>query len=370
MRVPRARFLHILAIAPVAAMLAGVLGPTPHALAAAAKAPVPFVVTVDPGHGGEPTPAHPSMPFDTGVIGTNGILEKDLDLDVGTRLAALLRADLVAVVMTRTSDTYVSVARREQISIAHKAALLLSVQASSSASSGTSGAVVRYATASSVKFAQTLSDGLRAQITPDGMPVGGVSSGGTAWAHNPVAAAIVDVAYLSNPSEAALLATATVREDIAVGIRNGIEAYLPAIVARRDAILTWRRAHPGTDAPSLAPASAAVQEGQGFRFAPLIEWLLGIALVGVVLLWRDQVARVLVVTGAVVVRLVGSVAWLRRAAVRRRRRRLRGRAVPMSEAMDAWMPASSATSLPEPEPRPAVPNARRRAGSVYDDIPL
>jgi N-acetylmuramoyl-L-alanine amidase len=369
MRVPRARFLHILAIAPVAAIFAGVLGPTPHALAAATKAPVPIVVTVDPGHGGEPTPAHPSMPFDPGAIGTNGILEKDVDLDVGTRLAAMLRADLVDVVMTRTGDTYVTVARREQISIAHHAALLLSVQASSSTSAKTSGAVVRYATASSVKFAQTLSDALSAQITDDGMPVGGVASGGTAWTHNPVPAAIVDMGYLSNPTEAALLATATLREDVAVGIRDGIEAYMPAIVARRDAILAWRHAHPGSVSPALAPASAAVQEGQGFRFAPVIAWLLGIALVGVILLWRDQVARVLVVIGAIVVRLLGSIAWLRRAAVRRRRRRLRGRAVPMSEALGARMPTSTATSMPEPEPTPVVADARRRPGSVYDDIP-
>jgi N-acetylmuramoyl-L-alanine amidase len=370
MRVPRARFLHVLAIAPVAAIFAGVLGPTAHALAAAAKAPAPIVVTVDPGHGGEPTAAHPGMPFDPGAIGTNGILEKDVDLDVGTRLAALLRADLVDVVMTRTADTFVSVARREQISIAHHAALLLSVQASSSGSAWTTGAVVRYATASSVKFAQTLSDALSAQITSDGMPVGGVTSGGSAWAHNPVPAAIVDVGSLSNPTEAALLATATLREDVAIGIRDGIEAYMPAIVARRDAILSWRQAHPGSVSPSLAPASAAVQEGQGFRFAPVIEWLLGIALVGVILLWRDQVARVLVVIGAVVVRLFGGVAWLRRAAVRRRRRRLRGHAMPMSQAMDAWMPASIEESLPESDPTPVVAQARRRPGSVYDDIPL
>jgi N-acetylmuramoyl-L-alanine amidase len=369
MRHHRARFLHILAIAPVAAIFAGVLGPTPHALAASAKAPAPIVVTVDPGHGGEPTATHPSMPFDPGAVGTNGILEKDVDLDVSTRLAALLRADLVDVVMTRTGDTYLTVARREQISIAHHAALLVSVHASASISAKTSGAVVRYATASSMKFAQTLSDALGAQITDEGIPDGGVGSGGTAWLHNPVPAAILDIGYLSNPSEAALLATAPFRQDVAVGIRDGIEAYMPAIVARRAAILAWRKAHPGTVSPALAPASAAVQEGQGFRFAPLIEWLLGIVLVGVILLWRDQVARVLVVVGALVVRLFGGIAWLRRAAVRRRRRRLRGRAVPMSEALGTRMPASWATPMSESEATPVVADARRRTGSVYDDIP-
>ena len=74
------------------------------------KAPAPIVVTVDPGAGGQPTTAHPNTPFDPGAIGDNGLLEKDVDLDVGRRLAALLRADLVDVVMTRSTDVYVSAA--------------------------------------------------------------------------------------------------------------------------------------------------------------------------------------------------------------------------------------------------------------------
>ena len=107
MRHHRARSLHILALAPVAAIAAAVLGPMPHAVAAAA-APAPIVVTIDPAHGGRPDPAHPSNPFDVGAIALNGLVEKNVDLDVGTRLAKLLRDDLVDVVMTRTSDVYVS----------------------------------------------------------------------------------------------------------------------------------------------------------------------------------------------------------------------------------------------------------------------
>src|SRR5579863_10202924 len=114
MRVPRARFLHVLVLAPVAAILAGALGPTPHALAAGSKAPVPIVITVDPAFGGQPTATHPNIPFDPGAIGVNGLLEKDVDLDVGKRLAALLRTDLVDVVMTRGTDVFVSASNRER----------------------------------------------------------------------------------------------------------------------------------------------------------------------------------------------------------------------------------------------------------------
>jgi hypothetical protein len=98
----------------------------------------------------------------------------------------------------------------------------------------------------------------------------------------------------------------------------------------------------------LAPASAAIPGTRGFQFEPVIAWLLAIVGVGLLLLFRDAVARVLVVVIAIFVRLFGGVMWLRRAAIRRRRRRQRSDVSPPS--------------------RPS--SAERRRGSVYDDIPL
>jgi N-acetylmuramoyl-L-alanine amidase len=347
MRVSRARFLHILAIAPVAAIAAGVLGPTPHALAAAAKAPIPIVVTVDPAFGGQPTPSHPAVPFDPGAIGINGLLEKDVDLDVGKRLAALLRADLVNVVMTRSTDAYVPATRREQISTAHHAVLVITLAAATAANPNTRGSLVLSPSNSSKAFAQTLSDAIAAQVTDDGLPDGGVALGDVAWAHSRVPAATVEMGYLSNRADATLMATTSFRQDVAAGVRNGLEAYMPAIIARRNAILTWRSDHPGAVAPSgFAPASAALLGTTGFQFATVIAWLIAIAAVGLLLLFRETVARVLVVLIAMIVRLFGGVLWLRRAAIRRRRRRHRVK----------------------PDARPEQPF--RRSGSVYDDIPL
>jgi N-acetylmuramoyl-L-alanine amidase len=334
----RARSLHILALAPVAAVLAGVLGPTPHAQAASSRAPVPVVVTVDPGHGG---------PSDRGAIGVNGLVEKVVDLDVGTRLAALLRADLVDVVMTRSSDVFVSAARRERVSIAHHAALVVSIAAGAAADPRSAGSLVLYPTSASAAFAQTLSDALSAQIATDGVPDGGVELGDAAWSHNPVPVATVEMGYLSNRTDASLLASTSFRQDVAVGLRDGVEAYMPTIIARRDAIRAWRSGHPGIVAPgSLAPASATLQGTSGFQFGPVIAWLAGVGIVGMVLLFRDAVVRVLVVLVALILRLLGGVLWLSRAAIRRRRRRRR------------FSPDS-----PVEDPVP-------RGGSVYDDIPL
>ena len=350
MRHHRARPLHILAIAPVAAIFAGVLGPAPHALAAAARAPSPIVVTVDPGAGGQPTAAHPNIPFDPGAIGANGLLEKDVDLDVGLRLASLLRTDLVDVVLTRSTDVYVSALRREQVSIAHHAALVVSVHAGASSNPRTDGSLVLFPTTSSALFAQTVSDALTAQITTDGVPDAGVALGDSSWARSPAAVATVDMGYLSNRGDAALMATAHFREDVALGVRDGVEAYMPAIIARRDAIRAWRSGHSGAVSPaSLAPASATIPGASGFQFGTVIAWLVAISLVGLLLLFRDGVVRVLVVLIAVVVRLLSGIVRMWRAALRRRRRR--------------------AKSMAEPTPAHVQPPARR-TDSVYDDIPL
>ena len=59
------------------------------------------VVVLDPGHGGQ----------DSGAM-CNGVLEKDLTLDVARRVDRLLEAEGIATLMTRLGDTYVSLADR------------------------------------------------------------------------------------------------------------------------------------------------------------------------------------------------------------------------------------------------------------------
>src|SRR6201998_3488975 len=64
--------------------------------------PAPFaVVVLDPGHGGQ----------DSGAM-CGGVLEKELTLDVAQRTDRLLQAQGIATLMTRTGDTYVSLADR------------------------------------------------------------------------------------------------------------------------------------------------------------------------------------------------------------------------------------------------------------------
>jgi N-acetylmuramoyl-L-alanine amidase len=80
-------------------------------------------VVLDPGHGGR----------DEGTSGPNGLLEKDLVLDVALRLGKLIESRMGSeVVFTRSDDTFIPLERRTAIANEKKADLFLSIHANSS----------------------------------------------------------------------------------------------------------------------------------------------------------------------------------------------------------------------------------------------
>jgi len=80
-------------------------------------------IVIDAGHGGH----------DDGTIGPNGVLEKDVVLDVALRLAKLVQSRMGAeVVLTRSDDTFIPLHDRTAMANSHKADLFLSIHANSS----------------------------------------------------------------------------------------------------------------------------------------------------------------------------------------------------------------------------------------------
>lgn len=80
-------------------------------------------IVIDAGHGGH----------DYGTIGPNGVLEKDVVLDVALRLSKLVQERMGAeVVLTRSDDTFIPLHERTAIANEHKADLFLSIHANSS----------------------------------------------------------------------------------------------------------------------------------------------------------------------------------------------------------------------------------------------
>ena len=80
-------------------------------------------IVIDAGHGGH----------DTGTIGPNGLMEKDVVLDVALRLGRLLETRLGAdVIYTRDDDTFIPLETRTAIANQHQADLFISIHANSS----------------------------------------------------------------------------------------------------------------------------------------------------------------------------------------------------------------------------------------------
>ncbi|HUS07173.1 MAG TPA: N-acetylmuramoyl-L-alanine amidase [Bryobacteraceae bacterium] len=92
-------------------------------------------IVLDAGHGGH----------DTGTNGPNGLLEKDLVLDVAKRLGAMIESRLGSqVIYTRSDDTFVPLELRTQIANEQKADLFLSIHANSSPARNSSGVETYY----------------------------------------------------------------------------------------------------------------------------------------------------------------------------------------------------------------------------------
>jgi len=80
-------------------------------------------VVIDAGHGGH----------DQGTAGSNGLLEKDLVLDVALRLGKLVQEKMGSeVVFTRSDDTFIPLEERTAIANRKKADLFISIHANSS----------------------------------------------------------------------------------------------------------------------------------------------------------------------------------------------------------------------------------------------
>ncbi len=92
-------------------------------------------IVVDAGHGGH----------DTGTIAPNGLLEKDLVLDVALRLGKLLEARMGAeVVYTRDDDSFIPLETRTAIANQNEADLFISIHANSSSDSSARGIETYY----------------------------------------------------------------------------------------------------------------------------------------------------------------------------------------------------------------------------------
>jgi len=239
------------------------------AVPAAALGALPFVA-VDPGHGGGDTGAVGVLPAGavTGLTprldaqGRTVLYEKDVNLDIGLRLDAWLRAQGARTVLTRSQDLAggdvpyttegADLKARTDLANAAGAEIFVSVHNNylAATTSGTETFHFYYSSAA----ARTLAQDVHAQVVAAlGLPDRGVKTAGFYVLRNTrMPAILVEGAFLSNPAEALLLADAAVRQRIAEAIGRGIAAYAAQGVVAPPALAPT--IGPWATKPASAPA--------------------------------------------------------------------------------------------------------------------
>ncbi|WP_144509587.1 SH3 domain-containing protein [Bacillus sp. FJAT-22090] len=175
-------------------------------------------IIVDAGHGAK----------DPGAVGPKGTKEKDVTLATAIALKAELEAAGAEVVLTRSTDVFLELKQRTDISNKSDYDAFISIHADSFNSSS-KGSTTYYN--ASVNFNGPRSLTLAKSIQSDLVKAVGTYNRGVKEQvfyvnrMNELPSVLVELAFISNPKEEAQLASTTFRKNAAVGIRKGFENY-------------------------------------------------------------------------------------------------------------------------------------------------
>jgi len=183
------------------------------------------IVVLDPGHGGT----------DPGTVGVGPTTEAENVLAIAWELKAMLERAGAQVIMTRQSDA--SPARGTQFSGQQNGQLAARVAAANRSkgqiyislhndwhdNSSVRGTSVHYYKSQDLRLAESLQKAVIGQIKA--VDLGIQRSNFYVLRNTSIPAALVEVGFLSNPTEANLLAKPNYRLEVALGLLAGINAY-------------------------------------------------------------------------------------------------------------------------------------------------
>lgn len=217
-------------------------------------------IVIDPGHGGR----------DPGTIGVNGAREKDVVLAIAKELARILETSGFSVAMTREDDRFVPLGRRSEVANRIENALFISIHANANRSRRIRGMETYVLSQSKTEEARLVASFENSSIrfeVPDGqvgedldlilvdLAQNAFLQESTEWAVALQSSAgqrlsvedrgvrqagfyvlygvampsvLVEVGYLSNPTEAGRLSESSYQREVARSLEEGIRAYLTA----------------------------------------------------------------------------------------------------------------------------------------------
>ncbi len=215
-------------------------------------------IVIDPGHGGS----------DPGAIGKSGLREKDVVLGIAKRLKAALEKESIEVILTRDSDEFISLWKRAQIANSQNVDLFISVHANASRSRSLQGFEVYYLSEKTDDYARALVAAENAAFAFEGEVIDSPSTDlkATLWdmlfsenrdesielakeicraavrkagvktkrikgapfyvlKRTQMPSILIEVGYLSNPTEEARLGNSFYRQRLVEAIASGVLEY-------------------------------------------------------------------------------------------------------------------------------------------------
>ncbi|MGN7388477.1 N-acetylmuramoyl-L-alanine amidase [Sporosarcina sp. SAFN-015] len=169
-----------------------------------------LTIVVDAGHGGN----------DRGTTGARGTDEKLLTLATAELLSAKLKAAGATVVMTRESDTYISLRKRVSVSQQSNADAFVSLHYDANPDTSVTGFTTYYTHSNQKSLASSINEGLASTINLRNR--GAQPANFLVLRENRQNAVLIELGFLSNPSEERILTTEMFREQATHGIYQGL----------------------------------------------------------------------------------------------------------------------------------------------------
>lgn len=196
------------------------------------------LVVVDAGHGGH----------DGGAV-ANGVIEKNMSLDIASRLKEELEAAGVRVVMTRSGDRFLTLDERAAMAGTHGADAFVSVHLNTSGEGSEAEGIETYFSESKGLMARQVVSAGEGRREGDGAELAGVvqrlvcgatkaeNRGIKARDYAVVAraacpAVLVECGFITSASESVRLKQAGYRDKVAGGIASGVVLFLQSRATR------------------------------------------------------------------------------------------------------------------------------------------
>ena len=175
------------------------------------------LILIDPGHGGN----------DSGTIGKNGTLEKNLTLSTAKRLKEKLESSGANVILTRNNDVYVALSERTDQAFAAQPDAFISIHDDSAEQSEVQGITPYYYHSYQKQLAKAIYQNLEEEGT---LTIRDERFGDYhVLRQNSQPAILLELGYLSNPDEEDTVTSPAFQGKAVNAIYEGISQYLTGI---------------------------------------------------------------------------------------------------------------------------------------------